>query len=215
MGEGAGEEFASLSLGVNADSLAFWLLDAAESFLRENRVVLDLRVEDQEQTHRMLKGGEVMGCISTERQPMQGCRAEYLGCMYYRMLATPEFREKWFAEGFTPEAVKRAPAIIFDCHDELHHKLLQQVFEGVPEPLPAHYIPSVEKYPEVIERGLAYGTLPDQQGLPYLESGKMVDLAPGYSVEVKLYYHCWSLKSSLLNSFSEHLVAGAKKLLEQ
>lgn len=31
-------------------------------------VLLEIRVADQDQTHRLLKDGEVMGCISSQEQ---------------------------------------------------------------------------------------------------------------------------------------------------
>ncbi len=112
------------------------------------RVLLDIRVNDQEQTHRLLKDGEVMGCISTQEQAMQGCRIDYLGCMNYRMMASAEFAAKWFPDGLTVDAVRLAPAVIFDRHDELHHKLLRQALGEAPGAIPTHYVPSVEKFAE-------------------------------------------------------------------
>lgn len=215
IGEPANKGFASIAVGINADSLAIWLLDAIHFFLLEEQVLLDIRVDDQEQTHRLLKDGEVMGCISSQEQPMQGCRIEYLGRMNYRMMATPEFAARWFLNGLTIKDVHSAPAIIFDRKDELHHKLLHQAFGEVPSSLPTHYFPSVEKYPEVITLGLAYGMLPDQQSTPLVRSGQLVDLSPGCHVTVKLYWHCWSLKSKLLNKFTQQLTLRAKSLLDQ
>ena len=206
--------FTPIAAGVNADSLAFWFLDAIHSFLLEEKVLLDLRVDDQEQTHRMLKNGEVLGCISTQEQPMQGCRMDYLGRMNYRTTSTPEFAEKWFPHGLTPEAARQAPAVIFDRNDELLDKLLFQAFGEVPAAIPAHYVPSVEKYGEFITLGHAYGTLPDQQSMPLMRAGRMMDLSPGCVESAKLYWHCWNLKSDLLEKLTRNLVGKAKKLLE-
>ena len=206
--------FTSIAVGINADSLAFWLLEAIHPFLLKERVLLDIRINDQEQTHRLLKDGEVMGCISTHEQPMQGCRIEYIGCMNYRMMATPEFAAQWFPNGLAIEDVRRAPALIFDRQDELLHKLLHRALEKVPASIPSHYVPSVEKYAEFIALGLAYGMLPDQQSTFLIHSGKMVDLAPDYHVPVKLYWHCWNLKSDLLEKLTQHLIRNAKTLLE-
>lgn len=215
IGDPTNEEFASIAVGINADSLAFWLLDAIQPFLLGERVLLDIRVDDQEQTHRLLKDGEVMGCISSQELPMQGCKTEYLGRMNYKMVATSQFGDQWFPHGLTIENVQRAPAIMFDRKDELHHKLLRQVFGEVVSPIPTHYVPSVEKYPEVVSSGLAYGMLPDQQSVPLLQSGQLIDLALDFQVSVKLYWHCWSLKSKLLNSFTQQLTQKAKELLDQ
>jgi len=208
------KEFTSIAVGINADSLAFWLLEAIHPFLLEERVLLDIRVNDQEQTHRLLKDGEVMGCISTQEQPMQGCRIDYIGSMNYRMMAAPEFAAQWFPSGLAIEDVRRAPAIIFDRQDELHHKLLHQALGEVPASIPTHYVPSVEKFADFIASGLAYGMLPDQQSTPLVRTGHMIDLSPDYHVPVRLYWHCWNLKSDLLDNLTQHLLRKAKALLE-
>jgi LysR family transcriptional regulator (chromosome initiation inhibitor) len=206
--------FTSIAVGINADSLAFWILDALHPFLLEERVLLDVRVNDQEQTHQLLQDGQVMGCISTMDQPMQGCRIEYIGRMHYRMMAAPELAAQWFPTGLTIDDVRRAPAIIFDRQDELHHKLLRQTLEEVPASIPTHYVPSVEKFAEFIALGLAYGMLPDQQSLPLVNTGQLVDLSPGTHVTTKLYWHCWNLKSDLLEKLTQQIVLKAKTLLK-
>jgi LysR family transcriptional regulator (chromosome initiation inhibitor) len=176
-------------------------------------VLLDIRVNDQEQTHRQLKDGEVMGCISSQEQAMQGCRIDYLGCMNYRMMASAEFAAKWFPDGLTTEAVRIAPAVIFDRHDELHHKLLHQALDEVPGVIPTHYVPSVEKFADFVALGLAYGMLPDQQSAPLTATGQVIDLSPDHHIQVKLYWHCWNLKSDLLENLTKHLIRKAKTLL--
>ncbi len=215
MGDPTDKGFTSLAVGINADSLALWFLAAIQSFMLEEKVLIDIRVDDQEQTHRLLKDGEVMGCISTQEQPLQGCLIEYLGRMTYHMVAALVFAAEWFPHGFTEKGVRHAPALIFDRKDDLHHKFLQQALGTVPPFFPTHYMPSVEKYADFIASGIAYGMLPDQQTAPLLQSGQIVDLSPDYHVSVKLYWHCWSLKSKLLNKFTQQLIFCAKKLLER
>lgn len=215
IGEHADKGFASIAVGINADSLAIWFLDAIQSFLLEEQVLLDIRVADQEQTHRLLKDGEVMGCLSTQEQPMQGCLVEYIGQMNYHMVAAPRFAAEWFPDGFNIKDVHGAPALIFDRKDDLHYKFLHQAFGDVPASIPTHYMPSVEKYAEFIALGLAYGMLPDQQSKPLLRTGEIVDLSPDCHVPVKLYWHCWSLKSKLLKKFTQQLTLGAKTRLDR
>ena len=210
-----GKGFTSMAVGINADSLAFWFLEAIHPLLLEERMLVDLRVNDQEQTHLLLKNGEVMGCISTQDQPMQGCRIDYIGRMSYRMMAAPGFAAKWFPNGLTIEDVRRAPALIFNRQDELHHKLLIQILEEVPASIPTNYVPSVEKFSDFIALGHAYGMLPDQQSMPLVGDSRMVNLSPDCHVSVQLYWHCWNLKSDLLEKLTQHLIRRAKKLLEQ
>ncbi|MCP4341430.1 MAG: LysR family transcriptional regulator ArgP [Desulfobulbaceae bacterium] len=207
--------YSSIAVALNADSLATWFLDAIQSFAIKEGVLLDIKVDDQEQTHRLLKNGEVVGCISTKDQPLQGCRINYIGQMNYRMMAATEFAKQWFPTGLTIAGACSAPAIIFNRKDALHQKLFQQVLGTIPDNIPTNYIPSAEKFADFMAAGLAYGMLPAQQSEPFIRAGRLVDLAPGYNVPVKLYWHCWNLKSKLLVKLTEQLTFRAKTLLDQ
>jgi LysR family transcriptional regulator (chromosome initiation inhibitor) len=203
----------TLAVGVNADSLALWFLDAVGALLESGKLLLDLRVDDQEQTHKLLRDGEVVGCISTEEKAMQGCRIEALGSMSYRLLATPEFAGVWFPGGLTPEACGKAPAVIFNRKDNLHHQHLQQIFDRPPARLPAHYVPSPEPFLAMIVSGNSYGMVPDLQGQALLQSGALLELTPGQPLVVDLYWHCWNLDARFLNRLTGQLVAGATGFL--
>ena len=206
--------YTPIAVALNADSLATWFLDAIQSFVADDGVLLDIRVDDQEQTHQLLKDGAVVGCISTKEQPLQGCRIDYLGQMNYHMLASPEFAKKWFPSGLTLADVCRTPAIIFNRQDQLHNKLCRLVLGQVPDSIPAHYVPSAEKFVDFIAMGLGYGMLPRQQSEPFTGNGLLVDLAPDHTIPVKLYWHCWNLNSKLLVKFTRQLILGAKALLD-
>lgn len=208
------KQFTSIAVALNADSLATWFPDAIRTFLLKESVLVDIRVDDQDQTHRLLKDGDVMGCISTQQQPLQGCRIDFLGQMTYRMFATPEFAERWFPNGLTIANASRAPAILYNRMDELHRKLLQQALGVVPDSIPVNYVPSSEKFSDFIAMGIGYGMLPLQQSSPFIQDGRLIDLAPDFNVPVKLYWHCWNLKSELLERLAQQLTNGAKRLLE-
>jgi len=209
------DKFISLSIGINADSLATWFLNAVYPFLEKEHVLLDLRVDDQEETFRMLRNGEVIGCISTKEQAIQGCRVDFLGAMNYRLVAAPDFAGQWFPQGLTREAVEKVPAVIFNRKDTLHSKMLEQVFGKKNNQIPAYYVPSSEKFADLICSGFAYGMLPDQQILSLLQSGRIIDIAHPDFVSVGLYWHCWNLKSRLLEKFSGSLVKNAQMFLTQ
>ena len=89
VGRGEGEAFSVLPVGVNADSLATWFLPALDDFLRAHDVLLDVRVDDQEVTHELLRAGEVAGCVSERAEAVQGCRVVPLGVKTYRLVASP------------------------------------------------------------------------------------------------------------------------------
>lgn len=210
----ADRQFTSITVGLNADSLATWFPDAIRTFLLKECVLLDIRVDDQDQTHRLLKDGDVMGCISTQEQPLQGCRIEFLGQMTYHMFAAPEFASRWFPNGLTIADAGHAPAILYNRKDDLHNRLIQQALGVVPDSIPINYIPSSEKFSDFIAMGVGYGMMPLQQGSSFVQDGRLIDLVPDSNVPVKLYWHCWNLKSKLLEKLTQQLVSGAKRLLE-
>lgn len=203
----------TLAIGINADSLSLWFLELLKPLLQGGNLLLDLRVDDQEQTHKFLRDGEVIGCISTEPKAIQGCRIESLGRMSYRMLATPEFVQRWFADGFRLKCCSTAPAVVFNRKDNLHNRYLKQIFGRLPAKLPSHYVPSPEPFLEMIASGCSYGMVPDLQGESLLRSGELMELMPGTPVMVDLYWHCWNLDSHDLSLLSRQLVDGATGIL--
>ena len=206
--------YRSISIGINADSLATWFMAAVTPCLQEQKLVLDIRVDDQDETHRMLRDGEVMGCISTRSAPVQGCRVTALGKMVYRVYATPDFATRHFPHGITSDTVDQAPALIYNRKDRLLHRLLKTEIGVETDRFPRQYLPSSEKFVDWILAGLAYGMLPDVQALPHAGQGRLVDLLPGGVIEVALYWHCWQVATNALDILTQALVVGTSRHLE-
>jgi len=203
----------TLAIGINADSLASWFFAAVKPLLVNAELLLDLRIDDQEQTHRYLREGEVVGCISTEAAAMQGCRVERLGVMQYRLLATPAFIARWFPEGLSLAAAESAPAVIFNHKDRLHQRFFEQAIAAFPPRWPAHYIPAPEQFLQAITDGYAYGMVPDWQSAGLRQTGELSELVLNCSFAVELYWHCWNLDSLPLQKFSQQLVSTAQRML--
>ena len=204
----------TLAIGVNADSLATWFLEAVAGIAGEHNLILDVHVDDQEQTQKLLQNGQVCGCISTHHKQLQGCRIEKLGTVEYGLYCTPLFSQQWFQEGFGLESIQLAPTIRFNRQDNLNKSFFHRLFRTEPSPLPTFYIPSSEKFVECILRNLCYGVIPAQQSRPLRGSGLLVDLAPACKIGVDLYYHCWNLKSKTIEIFTGEFIAKARQLLQ-
>lgn len=210
------QEFASLAVAINADTLATWFLPAILPFLNKQRVVLDLHIDDQDQTHKLLQEGKVLGCITTRDTSLQGCRIIPLGIMEYRFYCTPAFANTWFPQGFLhTEAAAKAPYIRFNRKDGLNDQLLRKVFPIPPKDIPTFFVPSSEMLVQFIREGLCYGVLPEQQGRSLQECGDLIDPAPGNYIEVELFWHCWNLRSELLESFTARLTKEVAGWLKQ
>jgi LysR family transcriptional regulator, chromosome initiation inhibitor len=206
------ESFSSLPIGLNADSLATWFFEAVQPFLENHLVVLELMVDDQEETHRFLREGKVLGCVSTRSVAMQGCNVHYLGDVGYGIFCSPGFRQKWFADGLTVEAVRRAPMITFNRKDHLNSKILIRALGKAPEGFSSFYVPSSELFLDFIKKGMAYGSIPDQQSRTPLARGEIHELAPEHRERVSLYWHCWNFESDLLRGLSKELIKGFARI---
>lgn len=209
----ARHQYARLSIGINDDSLATWFLGAVMPFLEQEAITLDLRVDDQDQTLTLLKTGEVMACLSSHDKPVQGCTINRLGTMNYRLAASSSFYKQWFAEGIDAEVLQKAPAVIFNRKDTLHHKAIGQHFASMPATFPCHYIPSSEQFVEFICQGFAYGAVPDLRGRDKIATGELIELFPDSAYPLNLYWHCWSQRSELVERFTAHLLRSASTIL--
>src|SRR5215218_4624489 len=99
-------------MAINADSLATWALPALAPLAGEVR--FDLHSSDQTHTSALLRAGTVMGAVTSDAEPVAGCRVTPLGRMRYLPCAAPAFLDRWFPEGFDPAALGRAPVVVFD-----------------------------------------------------------------------------------------------------
>lgn len=201
--------FSTLPVAVNADSLATWFYPAVRGFMQTRPILLDLRVEDQDKTHTLLRNGDVLGCISSRKEAFQGCRVQYLGTMRYRLVGTPGYRDRWYPDGPSIEAAAQAPMLIFNRHDTLHDQIFQRAF-GRTTPVPGAYAPSASRFPEFIASGTVAGMIPEEQSQELIATNTLVDLFPGVTVDVDLHWHRWNIRSPLLDDFGNELIKGAQ-----
>ncbi|WP_277656743.1 LysR family transcriptional regulator ArgP [Seleniivibrio woodruffii] len=204
--------YTSISVGLNADTLATWFFDAIEETVKRENILLKLRVDDQEVTHGMLKNGDVSGCISTRSTPMQGCSVHYLGKTTYRMYVSPHKKDEWFPEGFTIEALKSVPVIIYNERDTLHTQMFRNALGTEEVQYPSLFIPSVEKYLDAVMRGMGIGMMPDPQCWPFLQKGIIADAAAPFTVEAHLYWHRWNIHSKPLDALTKSLIRYCKDM---
>ncbi|MEN8637129.1 ArgP/LysG family DNA-binding transcriptional regulator [Pseudoalteromonas distincta] len=80
----------SVKLAANADSLATWLPEALAILDTESDCKFRFEVisEDQSIAHKRMKDGEVMVCISSSSEPVNGGLASPLGAIRYKAIAS-------------------------------------------------------------------------------------------------------------------------------
>lgn len=206
--------FTELAIGVNADSLATWLLEAITPVVAARRVVLQIVMDDQDYTHELMRSGQVSGCISTRATPFQGGECHYLGTMRYLCLATPAFRDRYFAQGTTHTALAQAPTIRFSNKDDLHPQFLDKA-AGYRGAFPHFTLPTPQGFVELTRRGLAYSLLPEQMIDDDLQTGRLVDLFSGQFTDLPLYWHHWRVESPIAQILTDALTAYCSRHLRQ
>ncbi|SDN87340.1 LysR family transcriptional regulator, chromosome initiation inhibitor [Klenkia soli] len=197
-----------LPLAVNADSLATWFLPGVAPLAAE--VQLDVRVADQTMTSALLRDGTVMAAVTADPEPVPGCSVARLGAMTYRPMATGAFADRWFADGVTPAALRRAPVVVFDRTDDLQYAYLRRRTHDRPAP-PVHHVPASADHLVAVRLGMGWGMVPDLQTGP--DDG-LVPLDPAGAVDVVLWWQQWKLRSPSLDLVAAAVAATARAALD-
>ncbi len=207
-----GATWQSLSVAINADSVASWFLPGVAPLLQRHHLLLEITIDDQDHTHDALKSGDVIGCVTTLAEPMRGCVAEPLGVMRYRCVAAPAVAQRCRTPrgAVSPHKLLAHPAIIFNRKDALQDAFLEKHF-GLKQPhYPRHYAPAVDAFETAIELGLGWGMVPEQhlQHRPGL-----VEVLPGAAVDVTLYWQHWAREPLSAQRLTQAVKAAAHAAL--
>jgi LysR family transcriptional regulator (chromosome initiation inhibitor) len=162
-------------------------------------LVLRLVVEDQAYSAELLRSGEALAAVTSDPQPVQGCRSEHLGFLRYRPAATAELAERWRAG--RGQDWQRMPVVVFNTKDELQHDVLRS--RGVTEPDAMHLVPTSADFHEAVRLGLGWGMLPEPQLLPDLEAGRLITLGGRTHHDVHLHWQRWRIESAALLALTD------------
>lgn len=187
---------------VNADSLDSWFLAVFDAVSLKDSISFDIRVEDQDHSAALLREGTVMAAVSASPAPVQGCKVEPLGVMRYLAVASPEFARRYFSEGVNEQSLGQAPVLEFNRKDGLQQSFIALFAKKTLQP-PTHFIPSTHGFVDVAKRSLGWGMMPEYFVNEALKTGELVEIAPGHSLDVPLFWHRWRLNSPALNALSE------------
>ena len=61
--------------------------------------------------------------------------------------------------------------------------------------------------------GWGASVVPELLAREALDRGELVDLTPGFSLPLELYWHCWNLESGVLDRLTAALAAAAARAL--
>lgn len=214
LADGSAAARVTIDIATNADSLGTWLMPALAQAAAATGYLFHLSVDDQDHTATWLRRGQVLAAVTGQPQPVQGCVLRPLGRMRYLATASPEFMARHFAQGLTPEALARAPALMFNHKDKLQEDWLAQVFARTPlPPLPCHKIPSTQGFVDACRAGLGWGMNPAALVQADLAEGALVALTPDQPLDVMLYWQVSRLAADRLVPFTRAVQAAARAVL--
>ncbi len=193
-------------ISVNADSIATWFAAALVDLGRDGRIELEVRRDDEYLTADLLRSGEVMGAVTADPSPVQGCSVRPLGTMTYRAKASRRFVRRWFPDGTTPTALAAAPVLQYDRKDLHQNRVLTRVS---PEARPPQtFVPDSVQFVACVRAGVGWAMVPDLQDPEHT----LVTLNPEWTHPVELYWQAWKLSSPSLDLVTEAVVRAAAPL---
>ncbi len=194
----------TLRLAVNADSLATWVIPALAA---TTGFLFDLVIDDQDVSDAWLKRGEVVAAITAHPGPLQGCDTLPLGSLRYRATASPAYVATWFAQGITPAALTKAPALTFSDKDRL--QALWVARHTRTAAFPSHRLASSQGFVDACLCGLGWGLNPEALVAHHLATGRLTDLSPDAPLDVALHWQFTRLAAPALRPLTKAISAAA------
>lgn len=216
---GGAREEERISIAINADSIATWALQALTE-LAQQGLPMEIITDDQDFTHEWLREGQVLGCVTTLKQALRGCKVAALGAMEYVAVATPEFAQRRLAarqgpEGssprhvLTPHNFRDVPFVAFNRKDDMQSEFVSKAFGLKRVTLNQLFVPSSEGQVRAVLAGWGVSVVPRSLATSLIEQGRLVNVAPSHTLPIQLYWHCWNLESEVLDALSAALKQSA------
>lgn len=203
---------AEIPVVVNPDSFAGWFLDAMAAVHQRTGATFTVHLEAEQHSADHLRRGAVMAAVTATPRPVQGCTVSTLGAMPYRAVATPALVERHGGTEGTLEALGSIPVLVFDHADDLQHRFVRERL-GRELTSPVHYVPASAQYTEALLTELGWGLLTEPFCRHHLDRGDLVELAPGFELDVPLYWQRWRIDSPLMDLLTRAVQHAAARVL--
>jgi LysR family transcriptional regulator (chromosome initiation inhibitor) len=198
-----------ITIAVDAHSLATWFPASMWQCMQAEQLHMDVIVDELDCTVARLMRGEVIGCVSSQKDSASGCVADALGCMELRCCATADYYARAFAGGFTLQAARLQTAVLTPSSELLHKSFLDCVFGVAPVRFNKHVLPTPNLVFDAVKQGVGYGLLPTLQVRAALQSGDLVDMAPNNPLHIPLFWHRRQSDTEMLNKFADDVMQRA------
>ena len=117
-------------------------------------------------------------------------------------------------EGLTPHNFRDVPFIAFNRKDDMQREFVAKALGLKRVALNQIFVPSSEGQVRAVLSGWGLSVVPELLVRGLMQQGRLVDAAPGRTVAVQLYWHCWNLESEVLDGLTEALTHAARAQLD-
>ncbi len=173
---GGGRDDERVSIAVNADSIATWALPALGELARQG-LPLEVIADDQDFTQEWLREGQVLGCVTTLKQALRGCKVVALGAMEYIAIATPAYLQARCPRGLGPHNFRELPFIAFNRKDDMQAEFVARAFGLRRVGLRQLFVPSSEGQVRAVLAGWGVSVVPELPVRGLIAQGQLVDRA--------------------------------------
>jgi LysR family transcriptional regulator (chromosome initiation inhibitor) len=201
-----------ISIAVNADSIATWALPALGELVRQG-LPFEVIADDQDFTQEWLREGSVLGCVTTLKQALRGCKVVPLGAMRYIAIAQPQYAREHLPQGLGPHNFRDTTFIAFNRKDDMQAEFVARACGLKRVALDQVFVPSSEGQVRAVLSGWGVSVVPELLVKGLMDQQRLVDVAQGHTVAVQLYWHCWNLESEVLDSLTAALTQAARTAL--
>jgi LysR family transcriptional regulator, chromosome initiation inhibitor len=205
---GGSREEERISIAINADSIATWALGALSKLASEG-LPLEIITDDQDFTQEWLRSGQVLGCVTTLKLALRGCKVVPLGAMNYIAVAEPRYAEKHYPDGMTAYNFRATPFVAFNRKDDMQGEFVNHVFGLKRVALNQLFVPSSEGQVRAALAGWGASVVPELLAREHIAAGRLVNIASNKVLPIQLYWHCWNLESDVLDALTTALIDAA------
>jgi LysR family transcriptional regulator (chromosome initiation inhibitor) len=206
------EDRVTLRVAVNADSLGTWFIGAMARFVNGEKALVDIALDNEEHTVEWLRSGQVLAAVTAHAQPVQGFNSLSLGRLTYLAVASPSYVRRYFPDGVNATALGSAPSLKFNNKDRMQEQWVRRVCRREVE-IPSHWFPATGAFLDASLAGIGWGMNPASLVREHLRAGALVELVPGRTLDVPLYWQHTRLQVPMLGRLTEAVVKAARGAL--
>ncbi|WP_374667694.1 ArgP/LysG family DNA-binding transcriptional regulator, partial [Ramlibacter sp.] len=171
----------------------------------------EMITDDQDFTHEWLRQGQVLGCVTTLKQALRGCKVLPLGAMRYVAVAEAGYAREHCPKGLTPHNFRDLPFIAFNRKDDMQSEFVSRAFGLKRVSLHQLFVPSSEGQVRAVLAGWGVSVVPELLARGLIQQGQLVNIAPDDALPIALYWHCWNLESDVLDQLTTALRQAAER----